>query len=349
MGIKHKTPTFEFYYSLFMLVFGIGVIAVFLCSFVIFLYIMGFWVLFFYIPLIIGIFSGLFGGEKSYEEDLPKRDQHKLNAIIDEIAKKVNIRKPHKIMLTEGSGVAVTGFFRKKLIIGMAAIKCMDKKDLEAIIAHEYGHFANKDTIFGYLTYRIQRFIEIQQKAALDSMHWHLFTLVFALPTFFFFWLVSKYYSIVTLWYSRRVEYRADRFAADVVGEAQFANSLMKYCMLTDIFETMTPQYILHFLEQGKALINVYDAIYSLYAVEDNLDKAYHKVMLEESSWWSSHPSISERLEKLAIKKVDVKIPKKNTILLTDQLKFEKEASELLTHKWMLYAHIASAQQEEDE
>jgi len=329
-----------------MVTFGFGVILCFIIAIAFIIYTTGLVFLFYGWPILIGIWIGLFRRNKDgYETQLSEKEGEKIYRIIDTICKKTGQKKPHKIVITEGSGVAVSGFFRKKVIIGMVAIKFMDEEDLFTILAHEYGHFANKDTVFGYLTYRIQNFIEIQKEINRQNMVSYLFFIY--IPTWFFFWLFSKYFSLISLWYSRRVEFRADNFASNLVGQQKFANTLIKYCIISDIFEDVVPRYVLHFLQQDKQIVNLYEFIKPIYS-EKTIKQGFNLVLSAESSWWSTHPSISERMEMLGINKVDIQIDNKLKPLLVNQLSYEKEASTITTHKmayWMNLVALAQAQQ----
>lgn len=342
---------FEFFYSIFMLIFGIGVILCFLVALGFAFYIFSFGLLYYLWPIIIGLWIGIFrSGGKGYEKELTGEDGKKIHKIIDIICEKTGQKKPHRIVVTEGSSVAVTGFFRKKIIIGMVAIKFMDEKELLAILAHEYGHFAHKDTVLGYITYRIQHFIEVQREINKQNMA-SLFFFIFV-PTWFFFWLFSKYYSLISMWYSRRVEFRADNFASNIVGAQRYANTLVKYCIISDIFESVVPKYVIHYLNQDKQIINLYEFIKPLYADGKNIEIGLNEVLSARSSWWSTHPSISERTEALGIKSVEIHVEKEFKSILNNQTEYEKEGSKVMTHKmayWMHLVAVAQAQKKQEE
>ena len=348
MEANNNSDRFELIYSFFMLIFGFGIIACFIIAIGFIIYIYNFMFLIYCWPILVGIWLGIFRkSDKGYEMELKREDAKKLNGIIEKIIKKTGQKKPYKIILSEGSGIAVSGLFRKKLIIGLATLQLLNEKDLLAIIAHEYGHFAKKDTILGYFTYRIQNFIELQKEINRQNIGVS-FAIVIYLPTWLFFYLVSKYYTLISLWYSRRVEYRADRFAADLVGEKEFADALVKYCVISEIFENVIPQHVIHFLQQDKQLVNIYDYMNPIYT-EDNITKSFNGVLSDKSSWWSTHPSISERLEALNTKSVEVNINTNLKDFFDNQKKYEEEASEVMTHKMAYWAHLMAVSQSQEE
>ncbi|MEM4239810.1 MAG: M48 family metallopeptidase [Candidatus Woesearchaeota archaeon] len=340
---------FELVYSLFMLAFGMGMIFVFLAVMAFFLFVFGYLFLLFFFPIFLGIFIGLFHQRKdSFKTVISEKDSKKLARIIDRIAKKTGLKKPHKIVITEGTDVAVTGFFTKTLIIGLVALKFMDENDLFAIFAHEYGHFAHKDTIFGYLIYRIQNFLEIQREINAQNIGLS-FTILIYLPTWIVFYLLSRYYAVIGLWYRRRVEHRADAFAARITGRKEFANSLVKYAVVADIFDNIVPQHIAHHLQKGRRIINIYDYVRPLYC-QKIIDVGVDKVLSQKSSWWHTHPSISERLEFLGVDSVEIGVRENPSPMLSNQAKYEKDASLLWAHKiacWMQY--VAAMQRSQAE
>jgi Zn-dependent protease with chaperone function len=335
-----------------MLIFGIGIIICFIFVVGLLIYIFNFVFLLYCWPILIGLWIGIFKkSDKGYEIELKGKEEKRIHQIVDPICQRTGQRRPHKIVLTEGSEVAVTGFFRKKIIIGMVALKLMSEKELQTILSHEYGHFANKDTVLGYVTYRIQNFIEVQKEINRQSLGFDL-SIIFHLPTWLFFWLFSKYYSLISLWYSRRIEFRADSFACNLVGKQDYANTLVKYCIISELFEEIVPKYIIHYLNENKQIINLYEFIKPIYSEDKNINLALHSILSAKSSWSSTHPSISERMEALGIREVDVSIEKNFKSLLEDQEKYEKESSLVMTQKlayWVALINSAQTIQKNEE
>jgi len=349
-----KKGTFEFFYSFFMLLFGFGMILSFIVFVIGMIILINFTFIYATIALIIilfGIFKGIFTKrDEGYEIELKAKDSKKLDNVIEKITKKTGLKKPHKIILVEDSMIAVSGLYRKKLIIGLATLQFLSEDELMAIIAHEYGHFLKKDTILGYLNYRIMNFIEIQKQINKENLGPD-FGIIIHLPTWIFFWLFSRYYSLISLWYSRRVEFRADNIASEIVGERNFANALVKYCVISEIFEDIVPKSVLHYLEEGKGIVNLYDFIKPIYT-KDNIEKSFEFCLSPKSSWWSTHPSISERLEALEIESVNLKITSKGINLIGNQEDYEKEASNIMTQKyayWKQLMEIPYQQEEQQE
>lgn len=340
-----ESGKFELVYSAFMLLFGFSMILIFLMIVGFLLVTFTFAFLLFCWPVLVGIYLAFKSDKQGYRLELKPKDAQKLHRIIDQVAQKTGLSRPHKIILSEKSDIAVTGLMKKELILGLGTLRLLDEKDLTAIIVHEYGHFARKDTILGYFVYRIQRFIELQREINKQNIRIG-YSIIFYLPTWLMFFLLSKYYALITLWYDRRIEYRADRFAADLVGEQTFANALVKYCIISNIFETVVPSHILHFLKQKKQMTNVYKYMKPIYN-KKNIQKSGEQVLTAKSNWWTTHPSISERLEILNVKKVKLDINTDLPEIFNDQEKYEKDASNLLTMKMAYIAALMKAHQHE--
>jgi hypothetical protein len=337
---------FEFFYSMFILIFGAGTILSFLAVLLFFLRFYPFLTILLGWPVIAGIFHSLFKEHNDhYGKEINPSDSKKLLKIIKKIQTKTGIRIPHKIILSEGSEVGVTGIFEKKLLIGLATLHFLNEEDLEAIISHEYGHFSNKDTIFSYFTYRINHFIETQKKINFEniSLDW---SIIVHLPTFILFNILSYFFSIVTLWHSRRVEYRADEFASNIVGKQSFSNALVKFSVFSSIYEDSLPIYVTHLIENKKDPGNIYTFLRKIYSKE--CIAGYFKVNLSmKSNLLSTHPSISERLESLNIKSITIKKDFNKTQFIKNQRKYEKEASKLMINRILILKEIANMMYED--
>src|SRR5205823_1728197 len=88
-------------------------------------------------------------------------------ALAEEVAARVGTRPIDAIYITPVADIAVTerGSLLKKLrgtgqrclILGLGALNGMGQDQFKAILAHEYGHFSNRDTAGGNLALQVQR------------------------------------------------------------------------------------------------------------------------------------------------------------------------------------------------
>src|SRR2546425_8822909 len=81
-------------------------------------------------------------------------------SVLDEVAQRVGTRPVDNVYMTPGAQVAVMergrsmlararGRAERCLILGAAALEGMRLGPFKAILAHEYGHFSNRDTAGG--------------------------------------------------------------------------------------------------------------------------------------------------------------------------------------------------------
>ena len=110
---------------------------------------------------------------------------------------------------------------KRSLILGVGALEGMTRQQLRAVLAHEYGHFSNRDTAGGRLPAVVQSslfasMIRIAQGggATFYNPAWHFVRGFHAL------------FLRITLGASRLREIMADEFAAVVYGGQAFADGL---------------------------------------------------------------------------------------------------------------------------
>jgi Zn-dependent protease with chaperone function len=327
-----KISLFEIIFSLFLLIFGVTTICSLIIFFIYFIYASGFFLLIFLWPIAVGLAIGIFKSNiKPFEIEINERDNPKLKEVIDDLIQKTGMKRPTKIVLKENSQVAVTGFFRKKIIIGMVSLKFLEKEELVCILAHEYGHFAHRDTLIGYFIWRIEYFFDVQEKFNKSSLNFDLMAIIYC-PTFCFFWLLNNFFKLTSLWYSRRIELRADSFAARIVGKQEYANAFMKYVSMSEIFERVVPQHIIRYLREGLVIKNIYAYLTPVYT-EENIRTALEISLSRKSGFFDSHPSESERLENIRISEINLIFKNNLSNLLHNQEKLEEKESELFTQK----------------
>jgi Zn-dependent protease with chaperone function len=114
------------------------------------------------------------------EEEAPE-----LWALVRDVAKTVDTRPVNEIRLTHGAELAVyeRGGIRAKmqdkaeriLIIGLAALNGFSQNAFRAVLAHEYGHFSNRDTAGGDIAMHVNndiiRFAESMAKSGTATFY----------------------------------------------------------------------------------------------------------------------------------------------------------------------------------
>jgi Zn-dependent protease with chaperone function len=260
------------------------------------------------------------------------REHPRLMALIKKTADDLGIKPPHDILLTPDAGIRVTGFFRKKLIIGIASLRALSEGEFQSIIAHELGHFYGYDTIIGGFFWRMDAAME---KSSKFGKAWWKYVPILQLAlvgvVIMLFYKVYKFFFKVTNhFYSRQTEFRADYVASRIAGSTNFHNGLLNYAAYSNYFENVGFGAMETMLEKEKAFKNIYEQVHGWYNRENV--KGIKKRLLENNRWrlFSTHPTIKNRLDK--IKPVDKPLHKKPaTSLFSRSEKLEKDMTNELT------------------
>jgi Zn-dependent protease with chaperone function len=135
---------------------------------------------------------------------------------------KVYVAKFEKI---KEANAVVSGIFKPRIILFSPLFEFLNNDEVKAVVAHEMGHIANRDHIkllFGLIISIIGIEIlalSIYYELVGDGIGGLLFLLSMLLA--FFFPLLSSYY-----W--RRMELKADLYASRVVGKETYISALRK-------------------------------------------------------------------------------------------------------------------------
>ena len=223
----------------------------------------------------------------------------------EEIAKRVGTRPIDAVYVTPGVEVAVTergGMLRKLrgqgqrcLIVGLGALRGMTQAEFSAVLAHEYGHFSNRDTAGGNLAHQVRASMHhmAYRLASRGLAHWYN-------PAWLFINGFNRVFLRVTLGASRLQEILADRYAAVAYGVHNFVDGLTRIIRLDLAFDAQVNQEVKQAYVAGRELHN----LYVLPPVEaageqEALDKQLNEIMSRPTSPYDSHPAVSERFRLL--------------------------------------------------
>lgn len=273
--------------------------------------------------------------DRSSLKQLNERDEPKLFQFIYEIADELNVSRPKNIYLTSEVSAAVfydSNFWsmflpvRKNLRIGLGLVNSVSKSELKSIIAHELGHFSQGTMRIGTYAYYVNRIIYnmLNETDGYDRMvdRWnriHLFITLFNLLAIKVVggvkWLLLKLYDIVNIPFmglSREMEFHADTIAASVTGYEPFKSVLLRSGLIEYAYDRVTLFYLNSMdghlqsenLYSNQSLIVKHEAqenqiafLYGLPQVSKDELNRYNKSKLNIKDQWSSHPSISERIQ----------------------------------------------------
>jgi Zn-dependent protease with chaperone function/Flp pilus assembly protein TadD len=279
--------------------------------------------------------SGAFGLPKSADE-LPR-----LHQVVRDVAQRIDTEPVDEIYLAPGSAIGVHqegrgpfGMFGVKsrvLTLGVSTMRYLTVGELQAILAHEYGHFSHKDTFYSRFIYQVHLSIE----QALNGMGAAGGVLNYANPFYWFLFLYYKCYSLLSAGFYRSREFLADRMACCLYGSDVFATALSKVCTDGTLFEMTMYENINQLLEKQQSFINMYDAFKSFRDEQmsrTEREELYQKLLNEEGSLFASHPTFGERMEAVASLPRAAQIDGRSAReLFEDPEAVEKELTQFLT------------------
>jgi Zn-dependent protease with chaperone function len=109
-------------------------------------------------PLVVFLLHGLFhrpapGGA---QVSIDAREHPRLLAMVEALASAAGTSMPSHITLGVGVNAAmVAGVGRRELVIGLGLVNVLDVRELEAVLAHEFGHFGQSSMRVGQWAQRV--------------------------------------------------------------------------------------------------------------------------------------------------------------------------------------------------
>jgi Zn-dependent protease with chaperone function len=192
--------------------------------------------------------------------ELKRQEQPRLFAFLDRIADETGAPRPHRVFVSGRVNAAV--FYdlsllnllfpsRKNLEIGLGLVNMLNLGELKAVLAHEFGHFAQRTMAVGRWVYTTQQIANhiVARRDALDRflrglsrsdirvawIGWLMGTVIWALRAVvdFFFRLVI----VTQRALSREMEMQADRVAVSVSGSDALVLALHRLGVADDAWD----------------------------------------------------------------------------------------------------------------
>lgn len=225
----------------------------------------------------------------------------KLKAVVDEVAKRVGTRSVDTVFVTPGTELAVferggylarlRGQGRRCLIIGRGVLDGFERRGFESVLAHELGHFLNRDTAGGDIALvgrnsLMRMGIALAQSGAAG---WYN-------PAWLFF---RGYYAVflrISQGASRLQEVLADRVAIFAYGSAAFAAGYRHVITQSVRFDAHVNLTIDDVVKRNAALGNLYRFVPATPAPADQIEAAVTEALDRPAGPYDSHPSSRDRL-----------------------------------------------------
>ena len=255
---------------------------------------------------------------------------------LHKLADEIGAPKPHRVFITPEVNAAV--FYdlslinlifpsKKNLIIGLGLVNVLNLGELKAVLAHEFGHFAQGAMAVGRWVYVAQQIIAhmVATRDWLDSVvrfigridiriawiGWILALVIWSIRS-----LMDTLFSIVIMAeraLSREMEFNADLVAVSVTGSDALVNALHKLQAADEAWQT-TLDVAQQEAGSGKRIGDLFDAqleavasirrvlndeAYGAVPKQECADAAEHRVFSEQTAlppqMWSTHPPNRDR------------------------------------------------------
>jgi Zn-dependent protease with chaperone function len=235
------------------------------------------------------------GPDEDPGRPLTEAEAPALWALLREVAQRVGTRPVDAVYMTLGTEVAViergsvrarmSDHAKRSLILGVGALEGMTRQQLRAILAHEYGHFSNRDTAGGRLPAVVQSslFASIIRIARSGSA-------TFYNPAWHFVRAFHALFMRVTLGASRLRELMADQFAAVAYGGQAFAGGLTHIVRRSLEFDRNLDVLAKRAQADAQPIASLYVAPEVPAGGAADLEAEFTKQMNEPGSPYDSHP-----------------------------------------------------------
>lgn len=232
---------------------------------------------------------------------LQRIDAPELWNLVEDVARELGVRPVDAIYSTPWTGIAVyergsilqklRGAGKRNLILGMGVLPGLTQGQLAAILAHEYGHFSNRDTAGGDLAYQVYTSLTQVAEGLIRSGA----ALVYN-PAWWFIMGYQRIFLRVTLGASRLQEVLADRYAALAFGGQNLIDGLQGIIRQSISFPLRADAEIRRSLELKQPVNNLYDLPLDE-NLQGELQKNFDEAMNRPTSQYDSHPAPHERIK----------------------------------------------------
>jgi Zn-dependent protease with chaperone function len=234
----------------------------------------------------------------------------KLEALLHEVAGRVGTRPVDNVYVTPGTDMAVMergGAIRRLrrtpercLILGIAVLEGMALGPFKAVLAHEYGHFSNRDTAGGALALSVRRSITTMaaRLARGGAAAWYN-------PAWLFVHGFYRVFLRISQGASRFQEIMADRWSAILYGPKAFEEGLRHVIARSIQFNAHAQFTLKEILEAPRPLSNFYAYKPRKALTQEKLSEALEKAVHATTSPYDSHPSPGDRFKLLEALPID--------------------------------------------
>jgi len=249
------------------------------------------------------IVRGLFARHRDADPGLrlAPGEEPRFAGLLREVAGRIGTRPVDNVYLTPGTDLAVMersgmlaqlrGSSERCLILGVGVLEGMKLGPFKAILAHEYGHFSNKDTAGGGFALAVRRSLltMAQHLGEGGAATWYN-------PAWLFLLGFHKVFLRISQGASRLQEVLADRWAAFTYGAKSFEDGLTHVIRRSALFNAHVKATMTEVVNAKLPLANLYAYQPAAEAVSaDDVEAAIREALSREPSPYDSHPSPVDR------------------------------------------------------
>jgi Zn-dependent protease with chaperone function len=232
---------------------------------------------------------------------LSREEAPELWAVVEDVARRVDTRPVDAIYITPAASVSVlergsllkklSGAGQRCLVLGFGVLPGMTQGQFKAVLAHEYGHFSERDTAGGNLARQVRLAMHRMAHTFLVSGQAHWYN-----PAWLFINGFNRVFLRITLGASRLQEVLADRYAALIYGVESFADGLTHIVRQSLTFDLQLEQKVGSSTHLGLGLSNLYASTVIPDPLVEPLETKMCKRMSQPTSPYDSHPSLQDRI-----------------------------------------------------
>lgn len=232
-------------------------------------------------------------------ERLELRAHPRLRALLEEVARRIETRPVDSVYLTPGTDVAVMergglgrqlrGGTERCLILGVGVLEGFRVGPLKAVLAHEYGHFSNRDTAGGGFALAVRRSLLTMAQGLAESgaAAWYN-------PVWLFLNGFYRVFLRISQGASRLQEILADRWAVLAYGSKAFEEGLRHVIERSVRFDATANRLVAE-MAQRRPVANLYATPEGPQEEDPEVGKVVRQVLNRPPSPYDSHPSPTER------------------------------------------------------
>jgi Zn-dependent protease with chaperone function len=226
----------------------------------------------------------------------------RLKSVLEEVAARIGTRPVDSVFLLPGTEFAVMergGVLKRMreradrcLLVGVGVLDGFRLNAFRAVLAHEYGHFVNRDTSGGGFALSVRRSMNRMAQGLAASGSKMAFS-----PAWWFLAAFSRLFARISHGASRLQEVMADRWAVSAYGAAPFSSGLRHVIERSIRFGVHAQLTVLDMQATHTPVNNLYAYTPKHQASEDEVRRAVDEALSRQPTVYDSHPSPTQRFE----------------------------------------------------